>query len=136
MTANVRPADAADLTAILAIYNDALLNTTAVWNDTPVGLENRTAWFAVPRRQDYPVLVAENNDGVAGYGSFGDFRPFDGYRFTVEHSIYVAAGYRRRGIATALLLALIERAEALGKHVHGRRHRRRQRGLDPPPRTA
>ena len=117
MTAIVRPADEADLPAILAIYNDAVLNTTAIWNDVAVDLENRAAWFAARRRQDYPVLVAEDGDGVAGYGSFGDFRPFDGYRFTVEHSIYVAESYRRRGVATALLLALIERAEGLGKHM-------------------
>ena len=54
---------------------------------------------------------------MVGYGSFGDFRPFEGYRFTVEHSVYVAEGVRRRGIASALLAALEERARDMGKHV-------------------
>jgi len=117
MTAVIRPATEDDLPAILAIYNDAVINTTAIWNDAMVDLDNRRAWLEARRRQDYPVLVAVVEDAVVGYGSFGDFRAFDGYRFTVEHSIYVAEAARRRGVATALLAALIERAAALGKHV-------------------
>ena len=54
---------------------------------------------------------------MIGYGSFGDFRAFDGYRFTVENSVYVAETARRRGAASALLAALIERARTIGKHV-------------------
>ncbi|MCB1496498.1 MAG: N-acetyltransferase [Bauldia sp.] len=117
MTTVIRAADEDDLPAILAIYNDAVANTTAIWNDATVDLDNRRAWLATRRAQDYPVLVAVVADEVVGYGSFGDFRAFEGYRFTVEHSIYVAEGARRRGIATALLTALIERAAVLGKHV-------------------
>jgi phosphinothricin acetyltransferase len=117
MTAIIRPAEDADLAAILAIYSDAVRTTTAIWNDSPVDLDNRLSWLESRRRQDYPVLVAEVAGTVVGYGSFGDFRAFDGYRFTVEHSIYVDAAARRQGIATALLIALIERASALGKHV-------------------
>ncbi len=117
MTAIIRPAEDADLAAILAIYNDAVRTTTAIWNNSTVDLDNRLSWLESRRRQDYPVLVAEDAGTVVGYGSFGDFRAFDGYRFTVEHSIYVDAAARRQGIATALLIALIERASALGKHV-------------------
>jgi phosphinothricin acetyltransferase len=116
MTVIIRPATEADLPAILAIYNDAVANTTAVWNDTPVDVANRKAWFDGRVVQGYPVLVAEE-DGVVGYGSFGDFRAFSGYRFTVEHSVYVAENGRRRGVASALMEALTERARALGKHV-------------------
>lgn len=117
MTAVVRPAGVDDLPAILTIYNDAVLHTTAIWNDAVVDLDNRIAWFEARRRQGYPVLVADAEDRVAGYASFGDFRPFEGYRHTVENSVYVAAEYRGRGVASALLAALIERATALGKHV-------------------
>lgn len=117
MTALIRPAGEADLPAILAIYNDAVLNTTAIWNDQLVDLDNRRQWMASRVAQAYPVLVAEGAEGIAGYGSFGDFRLFDGYRFTVEHSLYVARDARRRGVASALLTALAERAGALGKHV-------------------
>jgi len=117
MTVVVRPASEPDLAAILAIYNDAVRHTTAIWNDTVVDIDNRRAWLAARVRLSYPVLVGEEDNAVVAYGSFGDFRAFDGYRFTVEHSVYVAEGSRRRGAASALIVALTERATALGKHV-------------------
>ena len=117
MTVIVRPAIEADLAAILAIYNDAVVHTTAIWNDAEVDLANREAWLAARQRQGYPVLAAQEDGAVVGYGSFGDFRAFDGYRFSVEHSVYVAEGARRRGVASALIEALIEKARELGKHV-------------------
>jgi len=117
MTVIVRPATPADLPAILAIYNDAVIHTTAIWNDAVADLDNRRSWFDARAALGYPVLVAEEDGAVVGYGSFGDFRAFDGYRFSVEHSVYVAETARRRGTATALVTALIERAKALGKHV-------------------
>ena len=113
----IRPAGEGDLPGITAIYNDAVANTTAIWNDQPVDLANRRGWFIARTAQGFPVLVAEEDALTVGYGSFGDFRPFEGYRFTVEHSVYVAEGVRRRGIASSLLAALEERARDLGKHV-------------------
>jgi phosphinothricin acetyltransferase len=117
MTTIIRPATETDLPAILAIYNDAVARTTAVWNDQAVDLANRRAWYRVRVAEGFPILVAEEDALVVGYGSFGDFRPFEGYRFTVEHSVYVAEGVRRRGIASSLLASLEERARELGKHV-------------------
>ncbi len=117
MTVIVRPAAEADLPAILDVYNDAVANTTAIWNDRQVDLADRRTWYAARTRQGYPVLVGEVGGIVAGYASFGDFRAFEGYRFTVEHSVYVAGPARRQGVASALLEALIERARALDKHV-------------------
>lgn len=117
-TVSVRDAAEDDLPGILEIYNDAVATTTAIWNETLVDLENRRAWLALRRSQGFPVLVAADLDGtVAGYASFGDFRPFDGYRHTVEHSIYVHRGRRGGGIGRLLLGALVERARAMGKHV-------------------
>jgi phosphinothricin acetyltransferase len=63
------------------------------------------------------VLVAEDGDKVVGYSSFGDFRPFDGYRLTVEHSVYVANSARRNGFGRALVEALFKPALSLGKAV-------------------
>lgn len=115
----IRPATDTDLPAILTIYNDAVAGTTAIWNDTPVDLANRRQWLADRRARGYPVLVAVDAaaDDVLGYASFGDFRPFDGYRITVEHSVYVAASARRRGIGRALVAALPPLARACGKRV-------------------
>lgn len=114
----IRDATPDDLPAIRDIYNDAVANTTAIWNETIVELENRATWFSDRQKSGYPVLVAIAGDGtVAGYASFGDWRAFDGYRHTVEHSVYVEKNQRGGGIGKALMLALIERAKALGKHV-------------------
>jgi len=113
----IRPATEADIPAILAIYNDAVLNTAAIWNDDVVDLDNRLAWFAARQAQGYPVLVAAEGDEVLGYASYGDFRAFQGYRFTVENSIYVASAARGRGAGTALLAALVAHAAQNGKHV-------------------
>jgi L-amino acid N-acyltransferase len=113
----IRDATAADLPEILAIYNDAVLTTTAIWNESVVDLENRLAWFSDRRRSGYPILVAEDAGGVIGYASFGDFRAWEGYRYTVEHSIYVGPDRRGNGVGRALLAPLIDRARLLGKHV-------------------
>lgn len=114
----VRDAEPGDIEGILAIYNDAVRHTTAIWNETLVDAANRTAWLAERRRVGYPVLVAVDDEGsVLGYASFADWRTWDGYRYTVEHSVYVRADARGGGIGKALMAALIERARAIGKHV-------------------
>lgn len=112
----IRPALEADLPAILGIYNDAVENTTAIWNETPADLANRKAWFAERTAKGFPVLVAEREGTVVGYGSFGDFRPFDGYRVTVEHSVYVDRQARGQGAGETLLAALIAEAKRMKKH--------------------
>lgn len=113
----VRDAEDRDLEAVRLVYNDAVAHTTAIWNETLVDLDDRRRWAAARRALGYPLLVAEVDGAVAGYGSFGDFRAFDGYRHTVEHSVYVDAAYRRRGLARALVAALEARARSLGKHA-------------------
>lgn len=115
MQALIRPATLDDLPAILAIYNDALETTTAIWMDRPADLGNRRAWFELRAAQGYPILVPEIGGVAAGYASFGDFRPFDGYRITVEHSLYLAKAARGKGLGSALLQALFPLARALGK---------------------
>lgn len=114
----VRDAEEADLPTICAIYNDAVAHTTAIWNEKIVDVADRARWLAGRRAGGHPVLVAVDGDGaVLGYASYGDWRAFDGYRHTVEHSVYVAAAARGRGIGEALMRVLIERARASGKHV-------------------
>lgn len=114
----IRDAQITDVASITAIYNDAVLHTTAIWNDVVVDAASRLAWLQDRQSAGYPVLVAvDENEEVTGYASFGDWRAFDGYRFTVENSVYVHHSSRGKGVGKALMLALIERARALGKHV-------------------
>lgn len=118
MSISIRDARDSDLEAIRAIFNDAVLNTTAIWMDATVDLANRQAWLAARRQQGYPVLVAvDAGDHVLGYAAYGDWRPFDGFCNTVENSLYISAEQRGRGLGVVLLDALIERARAGGKHV-------------------
>lgn len=115
---HIRDALAVDIDGITAIYNHAVAHTNAIWIERQVDAANRAAWHAERQRLGYPVLVAVGEGGaVLGYASFGDWRPFDGYSHTVEHSIYVRHDVRGQGIGEALMQALIPRARALGKHV-------------------
>jgi L-amino acid N-acyltransferase len=113
----IRAATEADLPAILAITNDAILNTTSSWNHYPTTLEARRQWLVDRQAAGLPVLVGVAEGAVAGYGSYGSFRSWDGYRLTVEHSIYVDATFRRRGIGRRLLTALIDHATEADMHV-------------------
>jgi L-amino acid N-acyltransferase YncA len=113
----VRDAGEADLPAILAIYNHAVVHETSVWNDDVVDLADRRAWWEARAAHGFPVYVADVDGAVAGYGTFGDFRTNRGYRFTVEHSIYVAAAAQRRGIGSVLLTRLISEARRMNKHA-------------------
>ena len=113
----LRDADRGDLPDVLAIYNDVIATSTAVYNDQPVTLADREAWWKARTENGYPVLVARDDSGVVGFASFGDFRAWPGYRFTVEHTVHVRSDYRSRGVGVALMEPLIARASALGKHV-------------------
>jgi len=117
MSLIIRDATLEDAGDILAIYNFAAINTTAVWTDGPTDLDARRDWMTGRRQAGYPVLVAMKGRDVVGFASFGDFRPFPGYRHTVENSVYVDERHHRAGIGRSLVAALIERATALNKHA-------------------
>jgi L-amino acid N-acyltransferase YncA len=114
---HIRDTSAADLPEILDIHNDAVANTTAIWDEEQVDLADRTAWFEGRIAAGYPVLTAEVDGRVAGYASYGQWRVKSGYRHSVEHSVYIHRDFYRRGLASALLSELIERAKAHDIHV-------------------
>ena len=113
----LRDATEEDLAGLLAIYNDVIATSTAIYSCDPVTLEERQRWWRARTAQGYPVLIARDEQGVAGFATFGDFRAWPGYRFTVEHSVHVRAAGRGRGVGTRLVQALLARGAALGKHV-------------------
>ena len=113
----IRDATNGDLQAILAIYNDVVTNTTAIYDERPSTLDERQSWFDSRLRQGLPVLAAELDSEVVGFSSFGEWRSRWGYRYTVEHSVHVRADCRGRGYGRALIEALFPRAAALGMHM-------------------
>lgn len=113
----IADATEADLPGLVEIYNEVIATSTAVYSSEPVTLEDRRSWWRTRVGQGYPVLVARDPGGVCGFSTFGDFRAWPGYRFTVEHTVHVRADGRSRGTGTLLVQALLPRATALGKHV-------------------
>lgn len=111
----VRAATCDDLPAILEIYNEAVLNTTASYDYEPRTLEHRVAWFEDHAKQNYPVFVAANSEGrVIGWSSLSRYHDRPGYRFTVENSVYVAADQRGRGVGKMLMKPLVDAARERG----------------------
>lgn len=104
----IREADEKDLKGILKIYNDAILNTTAVYKYKIQTLEERKQWYEKKKQDGYPVLVFEENNRVVGFATFGPFRESPAYKYTVEHSVYVHKDYRNQGIATKLMENIIK----------------------------
>jgi phosphinothricin acetyltransferase len=113
----IADATEADLPGILAIYNDVIAHSTAVYSNVPVTLENRLEWWSSRVARGFPVLVTRDETAVTGFATFGEFRAWPGYRYTVEHSVHVRADRRAQGIGSELVRALFPRATAQGKHV-------------------
>lgn len=113
----IRDASANDVPGILAIYNDVIATSTAVYREDPATLDDRRQWFDARREQGYPVLVATDDSGIVGFASYGDFRTWPGYRFSVEHTVHIRAAQRGCGVGSSLMHALIQRAVDQGKHV-------------------
>ncbi|KAA2214385.1 GNAT family N-acetyltransferase [Teichococcus oryzae] len=113
----IRDATEPDLPRILAIFNEAIRTSTAVWHLEETSLEARRAWLLERQGRGLPVLVAEQDGVVQGFASYGDFRPFAGYARTVEHSLYVDRAVRGQGFGHALLAALLAHAGQAGLHV-------------------
>ena len=106
------------LEAIRAIFNDAIVNTTALYDYEPRSVEVMEAWFAVKEEKKLPVIGVLDDDGtLMGFGSYGPFRPHAAYQHTVEHSIYLDARFRGRGLGRQILQRLIEKAREQGYHM-------------------
>ena len=113
----IREAIENDLPQLLAIYNDIILNTTAVYDYEPHTLEMRQSWFKTKQEQGFPVFVAEDENKIVGFSSIGPFRAWAAYKYSVENSVYVAASERGKGIGKLLISTLIEAAKKLNMHT-------------------
>ena len=104
----IRHCEEKDIPEILDIYNDAIVNSTAVYDYTPHSLEERKEWYKQKMDSGYPVIVYEEDSQVIGFASFGSFRAWPAYKYTIEHSVYVHNDCRKKGIGTMLLIEIIE----------------------------
>lgn len=111
----IRQAVKEDIPQILAIFNDNILNSTAVYLYEEQTLENRLAWFEGKEQAGYPLFVYVEGETVCGYATYGPFRDYVAYQFTIEHSVYVQKDHYKKGIATKLVHALIAQARVDGK---------------------
>jgi phosphinothricin acetyltransferase len=103
---------------ILAILNDAIVNSTAVYDYRPRTPAMMDAWFDVKEKGRFPVIGAiDDRDRLLGFASYGTFRAWPGYKYCVEHSVYVDRDHRGHGIGRQLLAAIIERARAQDYHT-------------------
>lgn len=114
---SIREAIEEDLPQLLAIYNEIILNTTAVYDYDPHTMEMRKQWFEMKKMQGFPVFVAEEDGKILGFSSIGPFRAWAAYKYSVENSVYVAADARGKGIGKLLIAPLIEAAKKLQLHT-------------------
>lgn len=104
--------------AILAIFNDAILTSTALYDYKARTSQNMVSWFEVKRAGGFPVIGVEDGDGeLMGFGSYGTFRAFPAYKYTVEHSVYVHRDHRGKGLGRVLMEALIDAARRNDLHA-------------------
>ena len=104
--------------AILEIFNEAIINSTALYDYKPRTSQNMVAWFEAKRNGGSPVIGIEDADGVLlAFGSYGTFRAWPAYKYTVEHSVYVHKDHRGRGLGISVMQALIAAARQNDVHA-------------------
>ncbi len=113
----IRNATLDDVPSILAIVNHAILFSTANYNYEIQTLATQMQWFQDKKKANFPILVAEFDSEVIGFGTYGTFREKIGYQFTVEHSIYVSESHIGKGVGKLVLSHLISTAKTDGYHV-------------------
>ena len=103
----IRDATLSDISAITDIYNEVILTTSAIYRESKVNTDDRVKWFNQRVDSGFPVIVAEMNGEIVGYGAFNDFRFGEGYSGTVEHSLHVKSENRGNGVGGAIMAQLL-----------------------------
>ncbi len=113
---NIRPATESDLDAILEIVNHNILHSSSIYDYEPRTFEEQKKIWEEKKHQNFPLIIAEIEGKIAGFGTFGTFRFKEGYKFTVEHSVYVSHDFQGKGIGKQLLAELINLAKHQNYH--------------------
>jgi L-amino acid N-acyltransferase len=103
---------------ILDIFNDAIVNSTALYDYQPRAPASMVGWFQAKAAGRFPVIGVEDDEGtLLGFASYGTFRAWPAYKYSVEHSVYVRTGRRGQGLGAALMARLIATAQEQERHV-------------------
>ena len=103
--------------AILDILNEAIINSTALYDYTPRGIETMTPWFDVKMKNHFPVIGLVDDEGqLMAFGTYGTFRAWPAYKYSIEHSLYVHQDHRGKGYGKIILQQLIRDAKDKGYH--------------------
>lgn len=104
--------------AILDILNEAILNSTALYDYKARTFESMRSWFQTKQDHYFPVIGAVDDEGtLLGFASYGTFRAWPAYKYSVEHSVYVHKNHRGKGLGLQLMQHLIESARQNQVHV-------------------
>ncbi|NIE62279.1 GNAT family N-acetyltransferase [Burkholderia sp. Ax-1719] len=104
--------------AILEIFNDAIVNSTALYDYKPRDAQKMVAWFEAKRAGNFPVIGVEDESGtLLAFGSYGTFRAFPAFKYTMEHSVYVHKDHRGRGLGRVIMDAVIAAARENDVHA-------------------
>ena len=109
--------DETHLNAIRDIFNEAILHTTALYEESPRSEAMIASWFADKKQASIPVFGVEQQGMLVGFATWGPFRPYPAYSKTAEHSVYIAGEYQRRGFGRLLLETIIREATAHQLHL-------------------
>lgn len=114
----IRPCSEKQLPEILEILNEAILNSTALYDYKPRTIEAVVNWYVAKNAENYPIIGAfDSDETLLGFASFGSFRNWPAYKYTIEHSIYVRSDRRGKGLGKLLLKEIIKSAEEQNFHV-------------------
>lgn len=117
MEINIRPYKTEDTQAILEIINHNILNSTALYDYNIRSYEQQKNILDEKISKKFPVIVAEYDGNVVGFGMYSEFRFREAYKFTVEHSVYVDEAFHGKGIGKQLLQELIVLARKQKLHT-------------------
>lgn len=113
----IRLAERTDVPAMREIFNEVLRNSNSIYREDVVTLEDRYAWFDEKVEHGFPIFGAYEEDQLVGYAGYGSWRSAQGYRKSVELTIYVDRKFRGAGIGSELMKTIIEQAKTDGHHV-------------------
>lgn len=113
---NTRKATKADIEGIRVIYNHSIVNTTSVYHYDPFSIAQMEDWYFAKTEANLPIIVAELKGQIIGFTTYGSFRPWPAYKYTVEHSIHIHPNHQGKGVSKLLMSLLIE--EAVSNNMH------------------